>query len=140
MQFISILVLFALGAYLTLKISFAHLTKEAILGLFVAVYLLIITATLFVVPYFMARINNLVWNNTELGLHRFSSELSARGLAWIIFSNFIFIVLTLGLFKPFADVRMARYRVENMSLLTSGNVEEFLAGEQQKTSNRYRNS
>lgn len=67
-----------------------------------------------------------------LAEHRFKSTLSARGLLWIILSNFIFIILSIGLFKPFADIRMARYRVQHMALLPGGNLEEFIAAETQQ--------
>jgi uncharacterized membrane protein YjgN (DUF898 family) len=42
-------------------------------------------------------------------------------------------LLTLGLFKPFADIRMARYRIENMALLPAGDIDTFIASEQQQT-------
>jgi uncharacterized membrane protein YjgN (DUF898 family) len=40
--------------------------------------------------------------------------------------------MTLGLFKPFADIRLARYKMEHMALTPAGSIEEFIAGEQQK--------
>ena len=126
--------LFSLGAYSMAKGNMANMPKEAIVGIIVAVYILLIIASLLIVPFFMSRIQNLVWNHTQLGEHRFSSTLTARGLAWIIFTNFFLIIFTMGLFKPFADIRIARYRIENMALLPAGNIEEFIASEQQKIS------
>lgn len=82
---------------------------------------------LFVRPYLESRIQNLVWNHTELGMHRFESAASARSLLWIHASNLAMITLTCGLYKPFAAVRLAKYRVESMTLVPSGEVEEFLA-------------
>ena len=126
--------LFSLGAYSMAKGNMANMPKEAIVGIIVAVYILLIIASLLIVPFFMSRIQNLVWNHTQLGEHRFSSTLTARGLAWIIFTNFFLIIFTMGLYKPFADIRIARYRIENMALLPAGNIEEFIASEQQKIS------
>jgi uncharacterized membrane protein YjgN (DUF898 family) len=94
--------------------------------------LLFIMASMFIVPYFISRIQNLIWNNTKVGDHGISSTLSARGLWWIMFSNFILTILTIGLFKPYADVRMARYRIENMALIPAGNLDSFIASEQQQ--------
>ena len=134
-QFFLIIVLLALVAYGVLQGSMANmanLSKEAFVGLAVAAYLLLIVATLLIVPYFISRIQNLSWNHTALAGHRFSSTLSARGVAWIMFSNLILIVVSLGLFKPFADIRMARYRIEHMALLPMGDIEEFIASEQQQ--------
>ncbi|HZW12675.1 MAG TPA: YjgN family protein [Noviherbaspirillum sp.] len=82
---------------------------------------------LFVRPYLESRIQNLVWNNTELGMHRFESKASARSLLWIHATNLALITLTFGLYKPFAAVRLAKYRVESMTLVPNGDLEEFLA-------------
>jgi uncharacterized membrane protein YjgN (DUF898 family) len=107
--------------------------KKQIVLIIMAVYLLLIIAGLLIFPFFISRIQNLVWNSTTLDGHHFKSTLSARGLLWIILSNFVFIILTLGLFKPFADVRMARYRLEHMALLPAGDLDAFIAsGKQQE--------
>ena len=95
------------------------------------VYALVIIASLFIFPFFNARLQNIIWNHTNLGPHRFASTLTARGLTWIVVTNLIGIILTLGLFKPFADIRMARYRAEHMAMLPAGDVEAFMAGERQ---------
>jgi uncharacterized membrane protein YjgN (DUF898 family) len=97
-------------------------TLAAITAAFVAFAML-------VGPYLMSRIQNLVWNATTLGPHRFQSRLQARKLAWILFTNLLLIVLTLGLFMPFAAVRLARYRVSCMTLLPGTSLDEFVAGE-----------
>ena len=124
--------LIGLGAYSMFKDTLANIPQETMVGLFVAIYLSLIIVSLLIVPYFMSRIQNLVWNHTQLGMHRFSSTLTARGLTWIIFSNFALIILTIGLYKPFADIRIARYRIEHMALLPGLDIEEFIASEQQK--------
>jgi uncharacterized membrane protein YjgN (DUF898 family) len=38
----------------------------------------------------------------------------------------------MGLYKPFADIRMARYRIQHMALVPAGNIEDFIASEQQQ--------
>jgi len=81
-------------------------------------------------PWFSARMQNLVWNHTVLGPHRFRSNVRARDLLVIYLSNFIAIVLTLGLFKPFADIRLARYRLTHMALAAEGSLDEFLAAQE----------
>lgn len=132
MQLVLIIGLFGFGAYQIFKDDFANIQKETILGIILGVYLLLIIASLLIVPFFISRIQNLVWNHTALGENRFISTQSARGLAWVIFSNFIFIILTMGLFKPFADIRMARYKIEHLALLPAGDMEEFIASEKQQ--------
>lgn len=106
------------------KIAAIGLVVAAVIGFYLAAFL-------FIGPWFAARIQNLVWNGTALGPHTFSSSVRARDLFWIYLTNFIGIVLTLGLFKPFADIRLAKYRLEHMALNAQGSLDEFLAGQQQ---------
>jgi uncharacterized membrane protein YjgN (DUF898 family) len=82
---------------------------------------------LFVRPYLESRLQNLIWNQTELADHKFRSTASARHLLWIHASNLALISLTLGLYKPFATIRLIKYRVEQMSLMPQGDLEEFLS-------------
>jgi uncharacterized membrane protein YjgN (DUF898 family) len=82
---------------------------------------------LFVRPYLESSFQNLVWNHTELGDHVFESTVSARKLLWIHASNLVFMTLTLGLYKPFAAVRLAKYRIESMTLIPADNLEQFWA-------------
>jgi uncharacterized membrane protein YjgN (DUF898 family) len=109
--------------------------QEQAIGLFILVavvfYLLLF---LFIWPWFSARMQNLVWNSTALEQHRFESSVRARDLFAIYVTNFIAIVLTLGLFKPFADIRIARYRLTRMALHAHGSLDEFLAAQEQSVS------
>jgi uncharacterized membrane protein YjgN (DUF898 family) len=84
-------------------------------------------AYMFVRAFLESRIQNLVWNETEIGPHRFMSEVSTRRLLWIHAMNLLLTVLTLGLYKPFAAVRLVKYRVESMHLSVDGSLEEFMA-------------
>lgn len=84
--------------------------------------------------YVQAHIANTVWNSIRIGSHGFSSDLKTRPLAWIYFSNLVATVLTLGLAIPWAKVRMARYRVERMTLLKQGDLDRFVQGEAQQVS------
>ncbi len=43
-------------------------------------FLLMVAVMLFLGPYFQSRLQNVVWNHTMLGAHRFKSEVSARKL------------------------------------------------------------
>lgn len=78
--------------------------------------------------YFSARIANLVWNATRLGEHRFESRLRVLPLMWILLTNMLLVLITLGLYMPWAAVRLARYRAENLVLHPAGSLEAFLAG------------
>ena len=82
---------------------------------------------MFVRAFLESRIQNLVWNETEIGPHHFISEVSGKRLLWIHASNLALIILTLGLYKPFATIRLLKYRVESMNLDVDGNLEDFMA-------------
>lgn len=82
---------------------------------------------LFVRPYLESRIQNLVWNHTELGCHRFVSSASAHHLLMLHATNLLAITFTLGLYQPFAAIRLMKYRVESLRLLPDGDLEHFLA-------------
>jgi uncharacterized membrane protein YjgN (DUF898 family) len=71
-------------------------------------------------PAFHALMTNLIWNNTRLGAHRIECNLSPLGLIWITVSNFVLAVLTLGIFIPWAMVRLTRFQVESV-WVTHGN-------------------
>ncbi len=91
-------------------------------------------AFLFIAGYFAVRLPNLIWNSTGLGEHTFYSRLEVRPYVWISFTNLLGIVFTLGLYVPFATVRMLRYKLENMGLTAQGDLAEFVAGQAQTVS------
>lgn len=78
-----------------------------------------------------ARVQNLVWMHTRLGPHSFICTLQWRRLFFISLTNVIGIVLTLGLFKPFAQVRLAHYMTSALSVVPVGTFDDFVAGERQ---------
>jgi uncharacterized membrane protein YjgN (DUF898 family) len=78
---------------------------------------------------FMALLQNLVWNHTQLGGHRFRSAMRARRIAFIYFTNALAIIFTLGLYTPFAKVRALRYRLECISLAVNGSLDDIAAGQ-----------
>ena len=98
-------------------------------AVFMFLPLLLIALALFVQPYLAARLQNLVWNHTRLGAHRFESTVSARRLYLITLTNLLGIVCTLGLFMPFAQIRVSRYRLGCVTMLCAGPLDDFVAGQ-----------
>jgi len=84
--------------------------------------------------YLQARIQNIIWNNAELNNNRFESNIRARDMVWIYFSNAVVIILSFGLMTPWAKVRLARYRLNHLSLLATDNLDAFVAEENRKVS------
>lgn len=85
-------------------------------------------------PIFLTMIQNLIWNNTRIAEHQFKSEMKWSRMSFIAVTNIIGIVLTFGLFIPFAQIRAMKYRITSMSLLPSDSLDNFIADTQQKTS------
>ncbi|MFZ5509675.1 MAG: YjgN family protein [Pseudomonadota bacterium] len=96
--------------------------------LVLAFLVLMLLMAVFIAPYVSARLQNLVWNNTTLGPHRFVSRVSARRLWFITVTNLLAIALTLGLYRPFAAVRLLKYRAESVALVAAGDLDGFVAG------------
>ena len=70
-------------------------------------------------PYFTARMQNLLWSRTASRAVAFESRLRFWPLFGLTLKNWLLIVLTLGLYWPFAAVAMQRMRVEAVTLLLS---------------------
>jgi uncharacterized membrane protein YjgN (DUF898 family) len=65
---------------------------------------------------------NLVWNHTRFDEHRFESRLRIHRMVWLYVSNLAAIVVTVGLFVPWARVRLARYRAQSLTLVPGGPI------------------
>jgi uncharacterized membrane protein YjgN (DUF898 family) len=83
-----------------------------------------------VIPLFSAMMQNLVWNHTGIGRHRFESRVSPTRVLFIALTNLLAIVCTVGLYTPFAKIRMLKYRVEAMALLVDSSLDDFVADAQ----------
>lgn len=77
----------------------------------------------------------LVFNNIELADNKLRNSLSAGGYYWILLSNMLLTIVTLGIFTPWARVRRARYALSRM-WLTTANLESFAAAEADQVSAR----
>jgi len=76
-----------------------------------------------------ARIHNACWNQTRTEHHRFESQLSAWKLFGIQYTNFLATIFTLGLFRPFAQVRLVRYVAETLTVVGAAGFDVYGAAE-----------
>lgn len=107
-------------------------TPAAAIGLIV--FMVLAFMMIMVVPYMNAKMQNIIWNNTRLGEHRFESTAEATKLAWIYVTNFLGVLLTLGLFMPWASVRLARYQASTLTMIPASNLDDFVAAQGQDVS------
>ena len=79
-------------------------------------------------PYFTSRMQNLLWSRTGNKAMRFRSKLKFRPLLGVTLRNWLLMVLTLGLYWPFAAVALTRMRLEAVSVITRVDPAELLDG------------
>jgi uncharacterized membrane protein YjgN (DUF898 family) len=80
----------------------------------------------FVVNFITTLVTNLSIGNTTLdGGFALSSKASGLRVAWIVVSNTALVLATLGIFYPFARVRLARYRMGKYALSATGDLDDF---------------
>jgi uncharacterized membrane protein YjgN (DUF898 family) len=112
-----------------------HAATPRAAGVLVGVIMVgIVAAYLVVFAYVQTAISNLTWNHTTIAGHGFRSSLGIGRMIWLYLSNSIAIALSLGLLIPWARIRMARYRLDNLALLPHGSFDGFVAGEQENVS------
>jgi uncharacterized membrane protein YjgN (DUF898 family) len=95
-------------------------------------FLVIFPLYMLVGTYIHTATLNTVFNHAYTTQQRFSSNLKVGRMFWIYLSNFAAILLSLGLLIPWAKIRTARYRLENLALQTEENLDGIIAGEQER--------
>jgi uncharacterized membrane protein YjgN (DUF898 family) len=109
-----------------------HVDPRAVFRALLILYGALLLVGVSIGPAFHALMTNLIWNNTRLGEHRIECNMSPLVLIWIGLSNLVLVALTLGLFMPWAMVRLAKYQFESMRLLPASDLQEFVAAEPEK--------
>ena len=83
-----------------------------------------------IAPYVSVRMTNLVLNLTRLQDHGFLSQMRARRYVFIVLTNWLLTLLTLGLYRPFAVVRLWAYRIAHLSVLPAAPLDDFVAAQE----------
>lgn len=81
--------------------------------------------------YFFARLQQVVWPRTHGSHIRFATDISATRLIGLLFGQGALTLLTLGVYWPFAAVKLVRYQLECLSLQTAVPLSTIAAGAQQ---------
>jgi uncharacterized membrane protein YjgN (DUF898 family) len=119
----------SLGGLFQMQSQGGHVDPRVIMKAVLILYGVLILMAILIGPAFHALITNLIWNNTRLGEHRIECNMAPLGLIWITASNFVLVVLTLGIFIPWAMVRQARFQLESVRLVPASDLQEFVAAE-----------
>lgn len=111
------------------KSGWAQMLMPILFGMLTA-YILYLLAG----PYLQARYANLVWSNTAFPGVGLRSTMRAREFVALQSVNAVLTVLTLGLFRPFAAVRVYRYRLAHLTVHTSAGFEQHVAAAHRRAS------
>jgi len=95
--------------------------------MFIIPVFIYLSALIVAYPFFQVRISNLIWNNLSLGPISFTSSLRFRKFASILISNAFLTFITLGLYWPWAAIKLTRYRIESLTLSAMDGLEQFEA-------------
>ena len=79
------------------------------------------------VPYAMSRGQNLIWSGTRCDELRFDSKLPFGALLGLTLKNWLLMIVTLGLYWPFAAVAFYKLRVEALTPQLSGDLDQLQA-------------
>jgi uncharacterized membrane protein YjgN (DUF898 family) len=105
----------------------------AIAGVFVAGMLVFGIVQLLVHPYFTSRMQNLLWSRTKATQLRFESALRYWPLVGLTLKNWLLVLITLGLYWPFAAIATARLKLEAVSVYTRLAPDELVSRERARS-------
>jgi uncharacterized membrane protein YjgN (DUF898 family) len=121
---VAVVVALVLGAMVLLR---GALGGGAVWLAVLPVVIAYILIPLVVMPYAVARSQNLVWSATRSDRVRLHSALRYRDLLVLNARNWLLIALTLGLYWPFAKVHSARLRLQACTVAVQGDVGDWVA-------------
>ncbi len=103
------------------KSSSTGIVPKAIIASLLPAYLVYFAADAIVT----ARMQNTTWGGTKLGAHYFSSELNVSRYVHLRLKNLALSLVSLGAYRPFADIRLTQLRVESISLNQIGYLSQI---------------
>lgn len=127
----------ALIGLLAAGVSFLlGLLLAMVMGYQVLIALISMLTYLFIFAFISVRTTNLIFNNTALSSGDFTFDCNWQIASYIklVMINSLFTLLTLGLYYPWAKVRVAKYAAEHLALNTHRDLEGFIAAEEDNIS------
>lgn len=85
-----------------------------------------VIAGLFIYPLISARVFITTWNNTVIGNSKFATDCNQWRYAWIVGTNWIVKILSLGLMSAWAAIRIYKYKVESLSLILQDDPDQMM--------------
>ncbi|MBU2897163.1 YjgN family protein [Vibrio hepatarius] len=104
--------------------DFSSLLGDSSYGVFFISYFGFIVLTIALTAYTTTRVRNYIFSKlvakvqqNDVEPYRFNSSMTARGYTWLVISNFLLQVFTLGIARPWVMVRTTRYIADNTAVL-----------------------
>ena len=98
------------------------------IGLIYAIVIPLIVVYVIASLVYRVAVRNVVLNAMLFDkIHPFHSDLSRLRYFWIVISNTVVTILTLGLMRPWAAVRESRYMVTHTGIIPQGDIGEVMA-------------
>lgn len=110
------------------------LSSPGTVAAFVAIYLAFVGSMMIVVAWFNSNLLNAAIGGVQVGPHRVYSRLATWPMCGILVTNLLGMIVTLGLFYPWAKVRMMRYQMANTGVVAEGDLTEFASDGEQRVS------
>lgn len=88
----------------------------------VVVGAVIVLCGLAISAFYAKSVANAAFDHLGIGPHHLRSSLETGPLLWLYIKNFVLVVLTLGLYYPWAKVATVRYQLENTALIACGDL------------------
>ncbi|MBP1853566.1 YjgN family protein [Rhizobium halophytocola] len=100
---------------------------ETLMNIAPAVIWIVMIFYLIAFLFYRVAVRNIVLNATVFdGRHRLFSDMRRLRYLWIVVSNTVVSVLTLGLMRPWAAVREQRYKIGHTGILIDGDMDEVM--------------
>ncbi|WXU00236.1 MAG: hypothetical protein Ctma_0947 [Catillopecten margaritatus gill symbiont] len=89
----------------------------------------------FIIAYVITKEREYVYANTVLDEKiSFSSTLKVKSLTWVMISNLLIIIFTLGFGTPWAKIRMAKLMLEHTLIDAPQGFDAYIEQQQEKSS------
>jgi uncharacterized membrane protein YjgN (DUF898 family) len=112
-----------------------HLLGSGIVTVLICSHIGMIIASFLIMAYSHTRQRSYIFANTRLDDEiTFHSSLTMAALAWVMISNLLLIMLTLGLALPWAKVRMTTLVLTNTHVNTELGFDHYISQQQTKQS------
>lgn len=95
---------------------------------------IMIVLYLYSIAYISVKSTNLLYCSSKLAKHGFQSTMEVKPYLWIVITNTLATIITVGFFHPFAQVRAYKYQLDNLTLLASDDLDLFVADEKSNIS------